>query len=104
MSRDLRDVLSEDISTFVPESTPEELDERFAKENHALLSAVFKVNVEVVLFDCLTVWSKLVLNLLDKAPLSRDLRRFDQNVESHLRTLFLQNLFGNFQDLPEEQS
>ena len=70
---DLRDVLSEDVSTFVPEEAPEELDERLAEEYQALLAAVFEVNVEVVLFDRLAVRSKLVLNLLYEAPLSRDL-------------------------------
>ena len=73
MGRDLRDILSKDISTLVPEEAPKELDERLTEENEALLAAVFEVYVEVVLFDRLAVRSKLVLKLLYEAPLSRDL-------------------------------
>ena len=89
MGRDLRDVLSEDVSTFVSEEAPEVLNERLDEKNQALLATVFEVDVKVVLFDGLTVRPKLVFYFLDEAPFSRDLRRFDQNVKSHLRTLFL---------------
>ena len=88
MSSDLRDVLSEDISTLISEHTPEVLDQRLTEENQTLSATVFKVDIEVVLLDAREVRTKLVLNLLNEAPLPSDLRRLYKNVKSHLVALF----------------
>ena len=99
MRCDLRDVLSEDVSTFVPEEAPEELDERLAEEYQALLAAVFEVNVEVVLSDALCVGPKLVEDFLHEFALAGHLRGLNEDVERHLHTLFLQKVSGDVEHL-----
>ena len=50
------------------------LDEWLAEEDEALLAAILKVDVEVVLFDALAVRPKLFLDFLHKFALTRYLR------------------------------
>ena len=84
---DLGEVLAEDAGFLFAKVRPQVLNERVGKGEEALPDAVLQVDVEVVLFDTLTVVPKLFLHILRKLAHEGDLRRFDHDVQCHLDPL-----------------
>ena len=95
-------VLAEEFTALTAEQLPQELNEWLAEEDQALLAAVLKVDLEVVLNQRVGVWAQLFLEPGRNISFTCYLRRLHDHVQSQLRAFFLQKLFGDSEHLPKK--